>query len=767
MLFNRKTLVLYDNAKTAVAERKVGESMEVVDAAQVLSWLSTWGTSANMLYNQKTRILYDDLLPTQLGFLHRSGPRDDDDRHDDMADDDNHRSDDMTGDDNDGDPRDNDGSDSPDTLPRKRRIVDVTVDDPDWEDEDPLPGLGTTTHRRHNPHLSVNPRRKQRRRVVAGPNVRATATRRRKEGMKRLDTLAADLDAWEVEREERVHELAEKHGMKLKEVRRRMLALSTYGVCRKPSSYNAKISRIMADLNKSRDVGERYTMPQVKLMVADDPSMLEGFSKEEEKEMIEAILTKREGKRRGTCANNLAAAADARRTMDRLMTEIASLAERVGMIGFAMFSCGHVHDKSLPVTIQSWGVLDFFLEVLKRDPADVSSLFELWAVTCERGKSNKNRLLTMQQEGTAIITMGLQKILGVTKCAMTYEGYIDKLVRGKGVGLVNWPEGVDFKRMSLQSVIGPLEKLLDSLKCGTTRWKVLTAGEKQQLIAQYEEMVERGEVKAKSGKTGRAKSRKVEDDNDEEPPARKRAMKRKRSARNEEAGEEANDEAPVRMTATKPKRRSKPPARNEETSEDEDDNDAPPTPKPAAKPKHPSKPSVPADDTGEDNDDEPPARKTAAKRKRPTQLSAHFDENSDDADSEPPPPKALAKRACTAATVKSKSSLGPRAGKDKNAKGGSKKKKHVPEEEDGDPVDSASHERPRLKPLYRKKTAMEGPSASSDAREGSSQDVPDLPPTSGRSTPSVAASSTATGSGRPNTVRGSRKGPLGMKVWQG
>jgi hypothetical protein len=107
----------------------------------------------------------------------------------------------------------------------------------------------------------------------------------------------------------------------------------------------------------------------------------------------------------------------------------------------------------------------------------------------------------MQQEGTAIITTGLrkfqfywenagrlikraEKILGVTKCAMTYEGYIDKLVRGKGVGLVNWPEGVDFKCMSLQSVIGPLEKLLDSLKCGTTRWKVLTAGEKQQLIAQ-------------------------------------------------------------------------------------------------------------------------------------------------------------------------------------------------------------------------------------------------------------------------------------------
>jgi hypothetical protein len=65
----------------------------------------------------------------------------------------------------------------------------------------------------------------------------------------------------------------------------------------------------------------------------------------------------------------------------------------VGMIGFAMFSHAHVHDKSLPVTIQSWGTLDFFLEVLKRDPADVSALFELWAVSRERGMWGSNKCL--------------------------------------------------------------------------------------------------------------------------------------------------------------------------------------------------------------------------------------------------------------------------------------------------------------------------------------------------------------------------------------
>lgn len=55
------------------------------------------------------------------------------------------------------------------------------------------------------------------------------------------------------------------------------------------------------------------------------------------------------------------------------------------MIGFAMFTRGHVHDTTVPVTIQSWGALDFFREVLKKDPTDVAALFELWAVSRERG----------------------------------------------------------------------------------------------------------------------------------------------------------------------------------------------------------------------------------------------------------------------------------------------------------------------------------------------------------------------------------------------
>ncbi|KAJ7790373.1 hypothetical protein B0H14DRAFT_2626029 [Mycena olivaceomarginata] len=80
---------------------------------------------------------------------------------------------------------------------------------------------------------------------------------------------------------------------------------------------------------------------------------------------------------------------------------------------------------------------------------------------------------------------------------MNYDNYIKSLVVGKNVGLVNWLQGVDFKRMSLQSAIGPLRMLYDSLKCRTTRWKVLTTAEKKQLLENHNAMVAVGSVQEK------------------------------------------------------------------------------------------------------------------------------------------------------------------------------------------------------------------------------------------------------------------------------
>ncbi|KAJ7667387.1 hypothetical protein B0H14DRAFT_3539121 [Mycena olivaceomarginata] len=376
------------------------------------------------------------------------------------------------------------------------------------------------------------------------------------------------------------HGVAEKHGMKVAEVRKRMLGLSTYGGRRKPSLYNAKVSRIMAGLNAGCGV---------KAMVADNPSMLEGFSREEEKEMIKDTLEKRKAKARGTHANHLSAAADAKCMMDPSDGR-----------GFAMFTRSHSHDKTLPGTIQSWGALDFFQEVLKRDPADVAHLFELWAVSHEQGKTAKNKLLGMQQECTSIITTGPPDNL---KC----HEVRDEL------------QELHLERMLLQSAVGPLQTLLNSLKCGTTWWKVLTSAEKQKLIEQYDEMVKRGDVKVKEKTKGRKERKakkgaivedKYEDEDKEEPRVWKPPVKPKHvpkpPAHHENEDEEDEEEPRAWRPPVKPKCTPKPPARDE--NEDEEDEEEPRVRKQPVKPKCAPKPPVRDKDDNKGDEEEPPRR---------------------------------------------------------------------------------------------------------------------------------------------------------------
>ncbi|KAJ7814392.1 hypothetical protein B0H14DRAFT_2604152 [Mycena olivaceomarginata] len=228
-----------------------------------------------------------------------------------------------------------------------------------WEDENAqLQGLGTTTHHSHNPHKPVIAHRGKQHSCIIGAkrsaNEEAARVNTRATIKKCQETRILTSGKWQEESEEHMQELAATYGKKLKEVRRRMHTAPAF-----------------RDWHK---------------MVKEDPLMLEGFLKEGEEEMLAGIQEKHETKHRGAWANNLATSADAKHMVEHLMEEITGLAERSGMISFAMFTCGHIHDSSIPVTIESWGTLSFFREISKRDPADISVLFKLWGVTHARGQ---------------------------------------------------------------------------------------------------------------------------------------------------------------------------------------------------------------------------------------------------------------------------------------------------------------------------------------------------------------------------------------------
>lgn len=149
---------------------------------------------------------------------------------------------------------------------------------------------------------------------------------------------------------------------------------------------------------------------------------------------------------------------------------------------------------------------------------------------------------------------------------MNYENYIKALVEGKNVGLVGWPEGVDFKRMSKQSAIGPVRILRDALKCGTCKWKVLTVGEKSRLLTQFKEMVKNGEA--------HEKVRKVKEKAAPRASGRGLRSRPKRAARergSDDNDEEEEDESRPRKGRSRPKRAARERGSEDDNEEEEDE----------------------------------------------------------------------------------------------------------------------------------------------------------------------------------------------------
>ncbi|KAJ7495252.1 hypothetical protein FB451DRAFT_1163991 [Mycena latifolia] len=120
----------------------------------------------------------------------------------------------------------------------------------------------------------------------------------------------------------------------------------------------------MARMNEDHEMGSCYNITNIKEKVKDDPSLLEGFSAEEEEEMVAEIMAKRTLKQGGARANNLAV--DANR------------------------------------------------EVLKKDPADVGALFELWTVNREKGVWVEDLNARLAQSARMNLTQNNQYITNPT-----------------------------------------------------------------------------------------------------------------------------------------------------------------------------------------------------------------------------------------------------------------------------------------------------------------------------------------------------------------
>ncbi|KAJ7204517.1 hypothetical protein C8J57DRAFT_1542244 [Mycena rebaudengoi] len=258
------------------------------------------------------------------------------------------------------------------------------------------------------------------------------------------------------------------------------------------------MSFIARKLNEGHELGDRFLPPQIREMVRKDPELLE-LTPQDEAKLKAELMAKREVKHRGVRTTNAAAAKDAGRTMKALVDEITTLAERTNMVGFAMFTQGHMHDKSQPMSMQSWGALEFFSEVLKLDPLDVAHRFELWSISRGKVRPNPDSITEMRKWVTTKIDSGLQAIRPRNKkIAMNYVDYTRAIVGTHGVHLSGWPyKKAPFKRMGELTQIGQVRAVRDALASGQCCWVVLSDEARDKMVEEYEEKVESGEIEEK------------------------------------------------------------------------------------------------------------------------------------------------------------------------------------------------------------------------------------------------------------------------------
>lgn len=149
--------------------------------------------------------------------------------------------------------------------------------------------------------------------------------------------------------------------------------------------------------------GERKTLVELKEMALTDPDV-QNMTREDQQGLIKALKEHREDKKQNARPNNKSAARDIIATMDRVTDEVSTstssprylheeltlpqldcLSERTGWSTFVLGSRSSVNDEATPQFHASGDAIEFFPEVLGKDPWELTRLFEQW--NCKREKS--------------------------------------------------------------------------------------------------------------------------------------------------------------------------------------------------------------------------------------------------------------------------------------------------------------------------------------------------------------------------------------------
>ncbi|KAG1863754.1 hypothetical protein F4604DRAFT_1587068 [Suillus subluteus] len=255
---------------------------------------------------------------------------------------------------------------------------------------------------------------------------------------------------------------------------------------------NALIHAKAKEMNTDQPVGSRYTLVELREMVANDPQMKE-LTKDEKAGYIAALSEHREQNFTNVRGNNMAAARDVLLTTERVVKELDDLRVRTGTYATMFVVRGHIND-----TIQSSmhgtdNSEDFWEDVYDIPMADYLRQYEQWACTQNQMATS----ITIRNLHVVSLTVALT---GKKNITMNYSNYETAVVETYAVRLIGWPASIKFINPSNIGTVGDIRKLRDALKARTCYWTALTPVEVKAHTAELDVRRSAGEVVRKPRK---------------------------------------------------------------------------------------------------------------------------------------------------------------------------------------------------------------------------------------------------------------------------
>ncbi|KAG1729474.1 hypothetical protein EDD22DRAFT_1015222 [Suillus occidentalis] len=246
-----------------------------------------------------------------------------------------------------------------------------------------------------------------------------------------------------------------------------------YRTTRKVQLTNALIHAKAKEMNTDQPVGSRYTLVELREMVANDPQM-KGLTKDEKAGYIAALSEHREQNVTNVRGNNMAAARDVLLTTERVVKELDDLRVRTGTYATIFVVRGHIND-----TIQSSmhgtdNSEDFWEDVYDIPMADYLRQYEQWACTQNQNLNERDSLEAVRKQVRKMIVRGLIAVTGKKNITMNYSNYETAVVETYAVQLIGWPASIKFINPSNIGTVGDIRKLRDALKARTCYWAALT-----------------------------------------------------------------------------------------------------------------------------------------------------------------------------------------------------------------------------------------------------------------------------------------------------